>query len=121
MHDSRFRALWQMDRVLDTVSSEVEKFADYEALLNVTDSLAEATAIVSNALLQKLAGTLSMPLENINADQPIQAFGADSLVAIEVRNWLSRAFGSELSVFEVLGQSSNADPGRKIADKRPMA
>ncbi len=107
-----------MDRVSSHVhSSDVGKSADYKVLLNDTHSVAEATAVVSNALLEKLASTLSMPLEDIDAGQPMHVFGVDSLVAVEIRNWLSTNFGSKVSVFEMLGKASVAELSHGIAGK----
>lgn len=118
MHDSRFRALWQMDQISHAVSPDAaEKTADYKALLARTESAAEAAAIVSQALLSKLAETLSMPLEDIDASQPMHVFGVDSLVAVEIRNWLGRELGAQLSVFEILGKDSIADLSAGVAKK----
>ena len=53
------------------------------------------------ALVQRLA-RLMMSEEDIDAHKPVNAYGVDSLVAVEVRNWITREMAVEVSVFEVM-------------------
>jgi hypothetical protein len=42
----------------------------------------------------------------INLDAPILDFGLDSLVAIELKNWITRTFQSQMETSEILGMPS---------------
>lgn len=43
-----------------------------------------------DALLRKLARSLLMRREEVDVKKPTAAYGVDSLVAVELRNWFSR-------------------------------
>lgn len=47
-----------------------------------------------------------MPIENIYTDVPIIDLGIDSLVAVEIRNWLFAEVGHDVPVLKILGGSS---------------
>lgn len=44
--------------------------------------------------------------EVIDLDQPIHAFGIDSLVAVEIPNWLKEVVDADIAVFNILGNAS---------------
>ncbi|KAJ5094368.1 hypothetical protein N7456_010229 [Penicillium angulare] len=67
-------------------------------------SQVEAARIVVGALKQRLARTLRMPEEDIEAQKPIHAYGVDSLVAVDLRYWLARDIKTSLSVFEIMAE-----------------
>ena len=90
------------------------------ALLSASDSLPEAAAVVSACLTAKLSSALSMPVENIDPTRPPHAFGVDSLVALELRNWFAREVGAEVSVFEILGSESITDLGLRAAGRSSL-
>jgi len=66
------------------------------------DNAAAATDIVTAALVQRLARLMMMPAEDIDPGRPLNAYGVDSLVAVEVRNWIKREMAVDVSVFEVM-------------------
>jgi hypothetical protein len=68
----------------------------------------EAAEIVAQATIQKLAKSIAS-LRNsssINYDKPLQMFGVDSLLAIELRNWIVKEFDADIAVFETQGAST---------------
>jgi NAD(P)-dependent dehydrogenase (short-subunit alcohol dehydrogenase family) len=70
--------------------------------LSSATTAAACMLIVQEALIGKLAKALMIPLEDIDITKSISAYGVDSLVAVEVRNWIAREIQSDLSVFEIL-------------------
>ena len=54
---------------------------------------------------------MSTEPSEIDCDLPLNAFGVDSLKAVEVRNWVFRELKADISVFEILA----AVPVRKLA------
>lgn len=58
-----------------------------------------------------------MPVDDIESDKPMHVYGVDSLVAVEMRNWLSKELRAEVAVFELMGNTSIANLGGTIAAK----
>lgn len=116
-------------------SSEDEEI---KAQLMEAGSLQEATKIVDKVLATNLARALNMEVEDIDMDKPMHAYGGeytwimhlnmafadtrtvDSLAAIEVRNMVFRKFKSDLSVFDILGDSPLARLALKIVNKSKL-
>ena len=94
-----------------------EQTVEYDSLLRKAQSLAEAGSIVERGLRAKLSRTFAMPEEEVDTTQPLQAYGIDSLTAIEVRTWFRRVVGAELPVFELLGKRSIAALSEMAAGK----
>ena len=47
-----------------------------------------------------------IPMADITLTKPVVVYGLDSLVAIEVRNWLSRELEAKVPLMELLSASS---------------
>jgi hypothetical protein len=61
-----------------------------------------ARIIVCDALLSKVSSVLMLPLEEMDTRKPIVVDGMDSLVAIDIRNFITREFQAYLQVLELL-------------------
>ncbi|KAK8102255.1 hypothetical protein PG984_015401 [Apiospora sp. TS-2023a] len=64
------------------------------------------TAVVVEMLTRRLARALAIEPGDVDADRPLHAFGVDSLVGVELRNWIAREFAANLPVFEIVGGST---------------
>ncbi|KAI1348897.1 polyketide synthase [Xylaria sp. FL0043] len=71
------------------------------ALLAAAKSPQEAEQIVLEALLEKLTKVLSVDIAELDPARPMHAYGVDSLVAVELRTWITKEIGSDVSVFEM--------------------
>lgn len=65
-----------------------------------------AEAVVVTALAQKFSSILMRPVEELDVAAPISVYGLDSLVAIEIRNWITRELEANLQILEILTSSS---------------
>ncbi|KAH7265653.1 uncharacterized protein BKA55DRAFT_590873 [Fusarium redolens] len=103
--DAKFSHLLQMGRkqVHETDSENGVRLTES---IPAAESLAEATNLICDAIIEKMAKMLGMPAESIDASQSMAAYGLDSLVAVELRNWLFREAKADVAVFEVLGKGS---------------
>ncbi|KAI9691977.1 MAG: polyketide synthase [Bogoriella megaspora] len=81
---------------------------DAAAMFRRAGSVEERTEVVTALLAQKLARSLSIPAEDVNPNKPLFEYGVDSLIAVELRNWISKEFAADISVFDLMG-------GMKIA------
>ncbi|PVH93633.1 mycocerosic acid synthase [Periconia macrospinosa] len=71
------------------------------SLIAAAESLEAAQKIVLEALLEQLAKTLGYELEDLDPAKPMNAHGVDSLVAVEMRVWMTKEIGADISVFEL--------------------
>lgn len=70
-------------------------------LIAAAASLEEAETIVLEALLDQLTRTLSYELADLEPGRPLNAYGVDSLAAVELRVWMTKEIGADISVFEM--------------------
>ncbi|OQE41435.1 hypothetical protein PENCOP_c005G04604 [Penicillium coprophilum] len=66
----------------------------------------EAELIVGTAVLTKISSILMRPMEDLDPAAPITVYGLDSLVAIEIRNWITRELEANLQILEILTSES---------------
>jgi len=76
---------------------------DYAALFRKAETNEERSTLVLGSLSKKLARALSIESEDVDADKPLHAFGVDSLVAVELRNWIAKEFAADVPIFEIMG------------------
>ena len=86
-----------------------------EAQLAGVRSLDEAAAIVTSAVVAKLASLLSVAPNDIDSDRSVSANGVDSLVAMEFRTFLAREVKADVPVLDIMGTLSIKDLCKKIA------
>ncbi|KAK7962516.1 polyketide synthase [Apiospora aurea] len=92
-----------------------EKQQSIKYLLSQIDAGAgafdEAQAIVSTGLCKMLVQSMSLRggVDEVDEGRAPAAYGVDSLMAVGVRNWVFQECGVEVSVFEVLSDTSIFD------------
>lgn len=111
-------------RTLRSVSEgvvEKDGAADEEGGVSVTnalkfaESLDVAADLVRDALVKRLSRTMRIPIADIDVGKPIHVYGVDSLVAMEVRNYLASECGCEISVLDIMGNKTIELLSRDIA------
>ena len=89
-------------------------------LVREASSYDEALKLMTDALLEKLAGILGLAQEDISPTQRIMDLGVDSLVAVELRNWLVRDLEAEVKVIEILSTDSISVFMEKVSKKSKL-
>ncbi|KAK8039588.1 polyketide synthase PKS2 [Apiospora rasikravindrae] len=84
--------------------------------LKFADSLDAAAELVQDALVKRLGRVMTIPIEDIDAGKPIHAYGVDSLVAMEFRNYIGSDCGCEIAVLDIMGNKSIQVLSRDIAN-----
>ena len=74
--------------------------------LRDASSLPEAQHLVTMAIISQVSKVLVVPKEDIEPSKSISAYGADSLTAVELRNWVSRTFDAAVGVMDILSRKS---------------
>ncbi|VUC24936.1 unnamed protein product [Clonostachys rosea] len=90
---------------------------DFETELSRVSSLASAVEIVLTGIMQRLAKLTNRALEDLDSSQSPSTYGVDSLVAVELRNWISNQLKSTVSIFEIVGKRSVAELAEIIASQ----
>ncbi|KAF2177891.1 hypothetical protein K469DRAFT_601543 [Zopfia rhizophila CBS 207.26] len=101
-------------------SAGVDKTKIWEMRLREAKSSTEAEDIVCGAMRTHLADLLAVGEDDIDTGKPVHAYGVDSLVAVELRNWLSKSMAADLPVFEILGNSTIAGLAGEVARKSKL-
>lgn len=87
------------------------------ALLSQASSVDAAADIISVALVQKLARSLMVSVDDIEVSRPISRYGVDSLLAVEIRSWLFTEVQADISVFDLLSNVPISELVRRILGK----
>ncbi|KAI2601756.1 KR-domain-containing protein [Hypoxylon sp. NC1633] len=93
---------------------------DPSALFRQTTTVRERSAVVVAALKAKLARALDISTEEIDTRRSLSDYGTDSLMAVELRNWIRRDFGISVAVFDIMGGADIASVGDLVAEKSDL-
>ena len=106
---SRFLALEAIEaRSAIQHSGLAESTTDYRRLFSKAVSVAEACSAVTQAIISRLETVyhLTVPDSDVDTTTPMYKLGVDSLLAVELCNWIGKTFTAELAVFEILGRAT---------------
>lgn len=93
---------------------------DFAGLFKQAASNEDRVDIVVRALTTKLARALSISADDIEKGKQLGDYGVDSLMAVELRNWIARDFGANIAVFEIMGGTKIAAIGELVAGKSQL-
>ncbi|RHZ58023.1 uncharacterized protein CDV56_108373 [Aspergillus thermomutatus] len=79
---------------------------DLKKALGRVKTMEEAEQLIRDATLTKFAVFLDRPIDDIRVDQSLATIGLDSLVSIELKNWMVRTFQVNLQTSELGGAGS---------------
>lgn len=92
---------------------------DAAQLFIQADGSLERIGIVITALKSKLARALGVEAKEIEGGKGLADYGVDSLMAVELRNWIQKDFGLSVAVFEIMQNGKKIDDiGILVEDKR---
>jgi zearalenone synthase (highly reducing iterative type I polyketide synthase) len=116
--DPRFSFLRRKD-VDETLSKQDKNdTADSpSSQLSRAESMRDAIDIITTTVCQRLAQGLQTAAENIDANKPLHSYGVDSLMAVEIRSWITVNLQADISLFDILSGVSVKALAVKIAAK----
>lgn len=88
--------------------------------LNNAQTPQEGLSIVLDAVLDKLSRLLMIPKENLSPNHSTATLGVDSLIGVELRNWILHELKADISLFEILGKASIFTLSHQIATKSEL-
>ncbi|MCJ1387139.1 hypothetical protein MMC17_010268 [Xylographa soralifera] len=98
----------------------VEDGLDNRRLFGESSSLLEAGDMAAQALVKKLAKTLSTLQGEVDLLKPLRMYGVNSLLGVELRSWILKEFAADIPVFEILGGSTSMAVGNLIATRSQL-
>ncbi|KAL3427636.1 type I polyketide synthase [Phlyctema vagabunda] len=116
MTDLKFSILQQKSSAAALQSASGSKGGLPEELSGAK-SLSDAVEIICSAIAGKLSQDFMISPSDINFDESLGVYGVDSLVAVELRNWILRHMKADTSIFDVLQSKTLRVLAEKIATK----
>lgn len=117
--DAKFKHL-RLAAETAAVESSGAQAVSFNAELKAAQSLEEAEHVVCRGLLNKLPSVLMLDMEDMDITRSLSNYALDSLVAIEVRNYITREFEANLQVLELLSSGSIETLAKMICGKSKL-
>jgi acyl carrier protein len=119
--DDLFSALFQTIPQMQTSNSQDRNGADtkqdIESLLAAANSFDEAVKVIMETTIEKFVRFLNLEADDVGPGQPLSSYGLDSLVSIELKNWMVRAFKVTLQVSELTSSRNIAHLSELLATR----
>jgi NAD(P)-dependent dehydrogenase (short-subunit alcohol dehydrogenase family) len=96
--------LMTSDEAAPSGPSQNETSSGVDAALK-TGSIDMARDLLVVATKERIAGLLRIPIEGIEAEKSVAAYGVDSLIAVELRSWFVTSFQSTVPLLRLLDES----------------
>ncbi|KAI2603712.1 hypothetical protein GGR54DRAFT_644565 [Hypoxylon sp. NC1633] len=122
--DARFGPLSAYDTQSQNIGSQnrakTNAATDFASILGAVAGIDDAKDAVCSALMTKLAKSLMMELEDLDSARPINTYGVDSLVAVDIRAWALKELQSVVHVSEILKNVPMLELAGAIASKSKL-
>lgn len=118
--DAKFKHLRLAAEALALESAGSEAAISYHNAFKASKSSEEAEDVVCRGLLSKLPSVLMIDAEDMDVNKSLSNYALDSLVAIEVRNYITREFEANLQVLELLSSGSIKSLAKTICTKSKL-
>ena len=96
---------------LDTLPARIASTTETDKsrpsyMLAEATSLVQAIDIIVSAIQSQLSSLLVVSKDDIDPQKAIYRYGVDSLVAVEMRNWFSKAVGADVATADIMSDVS---------------
>jgi len=115
--DPRFSILAHTDIQSAKKSASASNQPLITTKISSASSLAEVHELIVEAMVEKVAKMMQTSTTEIDTTRPLYSYGVDSLVAIEIRNWIVKGLKSDAALFEILSAVPMAVLCQGIAEK----
>ena len=119
--DAKFKHLrLAMEEAAAADASLNAKVISHNAAVKAAKNLEEAEAAVCKGLIEKISSVLMMEPEELDITRSLSHYPLDSLVAIEIRNFITREFEVNMQVLELLSSGSVQTLTKTICTKSKL-
>ena len=101
----------------DDLDTDASTTQSNKQLFAAAATLAAAVDVVTDALVTRLAANFPGLADHADVQKSLSSYGVDSLVAIELRTWFANEFGSDIAIFEIVGEMPIAQFAALVAKK----
>ncbi|KAH6851192.1 PKS01 highly reducing polyketide synthase [Chaetomium sp. MPI-CAGE-AT-0009] len=115
LDDPKFAIMAQTGLKGHSKASTTGSVDDVQGQLSRAKTLEEATRVVMEALVDRVAKMLQTTAGEIDTNRYLHSYGIDSLVAIETVNWVLKVCAAQVTVFDIMAAVPIAATARKIA------
>ncbi|KAK5065043.1 hypothetical protein LTR84_000878 [Exophiala bonariae] len=119
--DDIFSLLFQTIPQMKTSNSQDQNGGDakqdIEGLLMAATSFDEAVKVIMDTIIEKFVRFLNLEADDVGPDHPLSSYGLDSLVSIELKNWMMRAFKVTFQVSELTSSRNIAHLAELLATR----
>ncbi|KAG5788560.1 hypothetical protein H9Q69_012375 [Fusarium xylarioides] len=92
----------------NTPTQAVDQAENARDVFQKSSDARERQQAVIRAIAAKLARAMSISPDDVEPSKPLSSYGVDSLMAVELRNWINKEFSSTVAVFDIIGSISIA-------------
>jgi acyl carrier protein len=86
-------------------------------MLKDAKTLDAAVELICGALVDKIASRSGLPVENVSTAKSMPDYRIDSLVAVELRNWIAKEMDSTVPILELLASEPLTTLASKITKR----
>ncbi|KAM3435360.1 hypothetical protein MY4824_004941 [Beauveria thailandica] len=109
--DMRFAHAWRSSsgsssRAAHGKPAALGGMAAVQSALKAAATPQAAVEAVFAGLKQKLAGMLSISIDDVQADRSVASYGVDSLISVELRNWVHDELAAQIQSIELMSSLS---------------
>ncbi|KAK3170550.1 putative secondary metabolism biosynthetic enzyme [Lepraria neglecta] len=104
--DARFSHLRRAAVAATSTTTTATVQATPKQALKAAHSAEEATTVATQGLLTKISSVLIVPAEEITVNKPVVALGLNSLIAVEIRSWITREMEAAMTTMELMTAGS---------------
>lgn len=97
--------------------ADVSQDTDPSLLFQQAGSAEERQVVVTAALRGKVARALGVAVEDVDGEKTLADYGTDSLMAVELRSWMRKDFGADVTVFDMTSGKSIKAVGELVVAK----
>ena len=119
-NDPRFGPLAVTSVATATSAESQGSTVSHASRIGNANSKEQATEIITDAVIHKTAEVLQMPAFEVDPGRPLYRYGVDSLVALEVRNWIIREMKANMALLELLAAVPIDSFAGRIAEKSKL-
>lgn len=117
-HGARFALLQaeQFQSAKDSSNGALQTLSAQQ-FLQSCKSYQDAVDFITARIIEKLSLLLAVPLSKIQSTGSLADYGMDSLVSIEMKNWVRQELACNLGTLEILSSKSIGDLGVLVSQK----
>ncbi|KAL4961848.1 uncharacterized protein BDV14DRAFT_210828 [Aspergillus stella-maris] len=110
--DARFSHIWavssqeQSDQEVDTNKDKATNELEIQAAIRTATTPKAAIEATYAGLQTKVARLLDMAVSEIQPDRSVVSYGVDSLIELQLRNWISGVLGGQVTTLELMSSMS---------------